>query len=259
MRHEIINAIKRDSTYAIIPARSGSKGIPHKNVRLLGGYPLIAYSIITAKLVTEIDRIIVTTDSKKYADIARKYGAEIPTLRPFDISQDYSTDFQFTEHIINWLYDNEGSVPEYFVQLRPTNPLRKTDLIKKAINTLKANINAFSLCSAHSTNHVPFKWFLKTPDGYFTPLIQGMQIDDTNKPRQTFPLAYIHDGYVDVFRTKNIINCDRLCGDLTIGFESPDSIDIDHEEDFKKLEYLIKESNSIIYQYLKKHFKVEFQ
>ena len=87
--------INKKEVYAIIPARSGSKGVPNKNIMVLGGYPLIAYSIVVAKKCSTIDRVIVSTDSEEYARIALKYGAEVPFIRPSDISNDSATDHQF--------------------------------------------------------------------------------------------------------------------------------------------------------------------
>lgn len=78
------------SVYAIIPARSGSKGVPHKNIRMLGGHPLLGWSIAAARLCPQVDRIIVTTDSEEYAAIARRYGAETPFLRPAHLATDKS-------------------------------------------------------------------------------------------------------------------------------------------------------------------------
>ena len=109
---------------AIIPARSGSKSLMDKNIKLLSGHPLIAYSIAAAKLSKGIDRIIVSTNSEKYADIARQYGAEVPFIRPDRYSTDTSTDRDFLIHAMKWLKENEDTLPEYWVHLRPTTPLR---------------------------------------------------------------------------------------------------------------------------------------
>ena len=92
----------KENVIAIIPARSGSKGVPGKNIALLGGYPLIAYSIAAAKL-SGIDRVLVSTDSEEYALITRRYGAETPFVRPDEISSDQSTDFEFMRHAIDWM------------------------------------------------------------------------------------------------------------------------------------------------------------
>ena len=90
-------------TYAIIPARGGSKGVPGKNIRALGGHPLIAYSIAAAKQAKNISRIIVSTDSQEIADAARSYGAETPFLRPAELALDSSTDYEALSHAITWL------------------------------------------------------------------------------------------------------------------------------------------------------------
>jgi len=126
----------KQEVYAIIPARSGSKGVPNKNIMDLAGYPLIAYSIASAKKCPAINRVIVTTDSEEYAEIALKYGAEVPFIRPSDISGDAATDTQFFQHAVNYFRKEEGSVPEYFAHLRPTTPIRYPSIIDKAINVM---------------------------------------------------------------------------------------------------------------------------
>ena len=121
---------------AIIPARSGSKSLVDKNIKLLSGHPLIAYSIAAARLSREIDRVIVSTNSEKYADIARKYGAEVPFIRPDRYSTDVPTDRDFLIHAMKWFKENEDNVPEYWVHLRPTTPLRIPEIIDDAINII---------------------------------------------------------------------------------------------------------------------------
>jgi len=88
---------------AIIPARSGSKSLADKNIKELSGHPLIAYSIAAAKMSKKIDRVIVSTNSQKYAKIAKQYGAEAPFIRPDEFSTDTSTDKDFLVHAMNWL------------------------------------------------------------------------------------------------------------------------------------------------------------
>ena len=98
--------IQYGEVYAIVPARSGSKGVKNKNLRCLKGYPLIAYSIAAAKLTEGISRVIVSTDSPYYAEVAKYYGGEAPFLRPAEIAGDKSTDLEFMEHAIDWIYRN---------------------------------------------------------------------------------------------------------------------------------------------------------
>src|SRR3989338_9229858 len=93
--------------YSIIPARGGSKAVPGKNIKLLGGYPLIAFAIIASKLSKNIQRTVVSTDSSKIAEIAKELGAEVPFMRPNELARDSSTEFDFISHYINWFKQNE--------------------------------------------------------------------------------------------------------------------------------------------------------
>lgn len=257
MDKNIINSIKKDEVYAIIPARSGSKGVKNKNIKLLCGYPMIAYSIIAAKLSPAINRVIVTTDSPDYAKLANKYGAETPFLRPAEISQDYSTDLEFMEHCINWLYENEKSVPEYFVHLRPTTPLRQLEYIEKAISEIKKDENSTSLRSAHISTHPPFKWFKMSEDGYFRSILGVTTNDEANNPRQKFENVYIPDGYVDVLKTEFIVKNDLIHGQNIVPFIVPEIVDIDAKKDIELLEYFIQKYNSEIFKYLTENFEKE--
>ena len=92
---------------AIIPARAGSKSLVDKNIKYLSGHPLIAYSIAAAKLSKKIKKVIVSTNSKEYADIAKQYGAEVPFIRPDKISIDTAIDRDFLIHAMNWFKENE--------------------------------------------------------------------------------------------------------------------------------------------------------
>lgn len=104
MNLNILKDIKNGFVVAIIPARSGSKGVNDKNIRCLQGYPMISYSIAAAKMSENINRVIVSTDSEWYGRIAQYYGAEVPFLRPSELASDMSSDIEFMEHAINWLH-----------------------------------------------------------------------------------------------------------------------------------------------------------
>ena len=95
------------TVFAIIPARGGSKGVIKKNSKCFGGHPLIAYSIIAAKLCPSIDRVIVSTDSVEITEIAKRYGAEVPFLRPEAYAQDHSPDLDFIKHALDWFDRHE--------------------------------------------------------------------------------------------------------------------------------------------------------
>ena len=118
---------------------------------------MIAYSIAAARLTKNIDRVIVSTDSQKYADIAAQYGAEVPFLRPVEISGDTSTDYLCIKHALDWLQDQGGSQPEYLVHLRPTTPLRDSRCIEDAIELLRNNEVATALRSVHEMSESAYK------------------------------------------------------------------------------------------------------
>jgi len=237
---------------AIIPARSGSKLVPSKNIKLLSGHPLIAYSIAAAKISKKIDRIIVSTDSEEYAEIAKDYGAEVPFLRPNEHSTDSSTDRGFLIHAMEWFSDNEESVPEYWVHLRPTTPLRDRDIIDNAIDEIMLDKSSTSLRSGHKAPESPLKWFTKEKN-YFKGLVRG---EDFNLPKEAFEQVYIPDGYVDILKASYVMNNKMIHGNNMIGFESPVSSEVDSLEEFEYIQYQINKSNSDLLDYLNKVRKI---
>tara|TARA_Y100000768_G_scaffold96289_1_gene70058 strand:+ start:133 stop:861 length:729 start_codon:yes stop_codon:yes gene_type:complete len=228
---------------AIIPARSGSKSIKDKNIKLLSGHPLIAYSIIAAKLSKKIERVIVSTDSEEYGDIAKKYGAEVPFIRPDTYSKDNSTDRDFFIHAIDWFKEYENTIPEYWVHLRPTTPLRVPEKIDEAIDVILNDDTATSLRSGHKAPESPLKWFVKE-DKYFKGLIEN---EEYNLPKESFEDIYIPDGYVDIVKTSYLLNNEKTHGENIISFESPVCTEIDSIEEFNYIEYQIQNSeNSLL-------------
>ncbi len=239
---------------AMIPARSGSKGVPGKNVRCLGGYPLIAYSIAAAHLATCIDRIVVSTDSEEIAALATDYGAEVPFLRPAEFARDQSTDLEFMLHALNWFREREHDIPDYLVHLRPTTPLREPQLIDAAVAQLIARPEASSLRSAHQAPESPLKWFRRDEGGYFRSFGDGIDNEVLNNPRQTFPEAYIPDGYVDVVIPELIRSSERLYGDKMMAFISPFCIEVDTLDDLDLLEYQLQKKGSGLWDDLKENY-----
>lgn len=220
---------------AIIPARAGSKAVIGKNIKRLGNYPLIAYSIAAAKLSRHIEQIIVTTDSKEIAEISRYYGAEVPFLRPPEISEDNSLDIDFFKHYLTYLKDNDKELPEYMVHLRPTTPLREVGILDKGLDYILSQSDATGMRSVHPSSISPYKIFKM--EG---PYLVGFYPDDPrieyyNLPRQTFPQSYIPNGYVDVVRTSTI-ETGLLHGKKMLGFVTDKIPDIDVYEDYKNAE-----------------------
>lgn len=231
---------------AIIPARSGSKTIIDKNIQLLSKHPLIAYSIAVAKLSKRIDRVIVSTNSNKYADIAMMYGAEVPFLRPESFSTDSSSDKDFLIHAMHWLYENEGHIPEYWVHLRPTTPLREVEILDEAIDAIQSDKNSTSLRSGHLASESPLKWFTKEGP-YFKGLIAD---EEYNLPKENFKKVYVPDGYVDILKSSFMTNNEEIHGDRMIGFQSPVCTEVDSPEEFSYIQYQLNKYNSRLLEYL---------
>jgi N-acylneuraminate cytidylyltransferase len=244
--------------YAIIPARSGSKGVPGKNIKLLAGYPLIAYSIAVAKLCPSIDRVIVSTDSDDIAEICKRYGAEVPFLRPAEFARDHSPDRDFVMHALHWFKENKQSMPEYLVHLRPTTPLRDPMLIDEATKLIKTQSDSTSLRSGHPASESPLKWFMRNDGGYFYSFNpNNSDLAYANLPRQAFPPVYIPDGYVDVLKTSFVVNNDNIHGNKMLGYVSPMCCEVDTPEDFEFLEYQTIKKGHVLYGFLKSNYKRE--
>jgi CMP-N-acetylneuraminic acid synthetase len=224
----------------LIPARSGSKGLKDKNIRDFKGKPLIAHSILQAKECDFVEsmRIIVTTDSKKYAEVAKKYGAEVPFIRPHDISQDMSTDLEFMKHAVHWLKENENYEADIILQLRPTQPLRKVEDINKTLSIFIENYaNYDSLRTVIEFEKSPYKMY-RINNNVLEPLFSSVD-DITNEPynqcRQKLPTTYLHNGYIDILKT-SILQEDKISGSKILPYimNKKDTIDIDTEEDWLK-------------------------
>lgn len=228
---------------AIIPARSGSKGIPGKNTINLLGHPLIAYTIEAALQSELINRVIVSTDSQEIADIAKKYGAEIPFLRPKKYASDNSPDIQFLMHALNWMDLNEGSTPEYLVHLRPTTPLRSPAVIDAAITAILKRPEATSLRSAHLATKTPYKWFELDRLGFLDGIMKhDLRPEYYNLPRQEFPNVYDPNGYVDIVKSEQIKGGASLHGNKMLGFITPFTHELDTTDDLIYMEYLVAKS-----------------
>jgi|TARA_B110000285_G_scaffold101025_1_gene115041 CMP-N-acetylneuraminic acid synthetase len=221
----------------IIPARSGSKGIHDKNIMDFKGKPLLAWSIEQAQNCKYNMKIIVSTDSQEYANIAIKYGAEVPFLRPNNISDDLSTDFEFINHCVEWLKNNENYNSDIILQLRPTSPTRKIEDINKALEIFIKNRDKFdSLRSVILFEKSPFKIY-SLNDDKLIPLfnvINNIQ-EPYNQPRQILPQCYLHNGYIDILNT-SILNENTINGKNILPFimDEKNNVDIDNVKDLIK-------------------------
>jgi len=207
---------------------------------------LIAYSIVAAQLASGINRIIVSTDSIEYASIAREYGAEVPFLRPPEISGDNSTDYECIKHALDWMKNEEDFVPNYLVHLRPTTPLREVNYIDAAIDLIKKNNYASALRSVHEMSESAYKAF--EIEGNYLKSIESnsFALDASNGPRQSFNKTYQANGYVDVIKTEYLIEKNKLHGDRVIAFVTPHIAEVDTPDDFDYLEYQVAKKPAIV-------------
>lgn len=236
---KIIGAIKRGITYSLVPARSGSCGCSDKNIKKLAGHSLIEYPIRVSKLVPEIEQVVFSSDSAEYGAIAKSVGACVPFLRPAELATATATDLDFFTHAVYMLYGLNHSLPEFFILLRATSPLRDPNLVREVLAMLKANNQATSIRTAHKATKSPYKMFSVDSDGFYHSLIWDVSIDDINVPRQILPKVYVPNGYVDIFRTENIIRTHTLYGKNVLGYETPEVVDIDTPDDFIRAEQIM--------------------
>ncbi|MDO8594518.1 MAG: acylneuraminate cytidylyltransferase family protein [bacterium] len=230
--------------YAIIPARGGSKGLPGKNIRLLNGKPLIAWTIEAAKNVPEINRVIVSTDDEEIADISKKAGAEV-FMRPKELAEDLTLDLPVFLHHLNALKE-KGELPDVVVDLRATAPLRKAHRIKEGIELLtrlgkgKADsVRAVSKAAKH-----PYKMWKQEGD-FIVPFLPesmtGMR-EPYNAPRQNLPPVFQNNGCMNAFWPETVLEKKSMTGERIVGFvmEEWESVNIDTEIDFLIAEEMIK-------------------
>lgn len=225
---------------ALIPARGGSKGVPRKNIKCLAGKPLLAWTVETALSLECLDRVILSTDDEEIAGIGKRYGAEVPFLRPTEIAADDTTDMPVYEHALNWLEQHDGFIPDIIVWLRPTVPLRTAWDIESSLDLLieKRPDWVRSVCEVE---HHPY-WMYKLNDGRMEPFVEGIRIEDYMR-RQLLPPAHRLNGAVDVTWRSTILEKRLLYAGVIEAHVMPvnRSIDIDTMLDFKLLEVIISQ------------------
>ena len=236
--------VARPEVLAIIPARGGSKGIPHKNIKLFAGYPLIAYSI-AAGLQSELTtRVIVSTDDEEIAEIARKWGAETPFLRPAEFAADNTLDLPVFQHALSWLKEHENYVPDIVLQLRPTSPARPRTLVDEAVKLLMAHPEADSVRGVVPADENPHKmWRVDPKTGLMNGLLKVDGIDEPyNAPRQKLPPVYWQTGHIDAIRPERTFMAgDSMSGKniLPLFLDPAFTIDIDTPFDWVRYEWMV--------------------
>jgi CMP-N-acetylneuraminic acid synthetase len=235
--------VDRPKILAIVPARGGSKGIPRKNIRSFAGYPLISWSITAGLQAKTQTRVVVSTDDDEIASVARRYGAEVPFLRPPEFAQDTTIDLPVFEHALTWLAENEGYFPEVVVQLRPTTPIRPLDCVDRAIELLLHHPEVDCVRGIVPAGQNPYKmWRVDPITGQMLPLLslEGNP-EPFNTPRQVLPPVYWQTGHIDAIRPACILEKRSMTGDriFPLILDPGYIVDLDNLNDWIRAEWLV--------------------
>lgn len=226
----------------IIPARGGSKRIPNKNIRKFAGKPLIAWSIESA-LKSGLDKVIVTTDNDKIAGIAKKYGAEVPFIRPSNLANDKSGVEPVLKHAFEWLRNNKNYKADAIALLMPTNPTRTSELINEAIKIFKKTKpdSVVSVTEATANNN-PY-WVLKRNKKNNVVLFTGRSLKKIITRSQDLPKCYSRNDLIYILKPQNLYEKKpNLYGNKVELFENEDfyNVDINTENDWFISEQKVK-------------------
>ena len=224
----------RKKVVAIIPARGGSKRIPYKNIRNFHGKPIIAWSIIAAKKSGIFDDIIVSTDSQRIADVAKKYGAITPFIRPDSISDDFTGTNDVIKHAAKWYIENVGDI-DYICGIYPTAPFLTSSVLVDGFHRL-VNSNAAFVFSAVGYSYPIQRAFLISKNDR----VQMLNKENISKRSQDLEKSYHDAGQFYWGLTSSFINNLNLYSDESIPMILPAHLahDIDDEEDWKYAEML---------------------
>jgi YrbI family 3-deoxy-D-manno-octulosonate 8-phosphate phosphatase len=233
----------------IIPARGGSKSIPRKNIKLLGGYPLIAYSIAAGLKAKLVDRVLVSTDDAEIAEVAKKIGADVPFMRPAELAGDNVTDFPVFEHVLRWLRENENESPDIVIQLRPTSPFRPIECVDEAVQLLMDHPQADSVRGVTPSGQNPYKmWRIESP--FMRPILPSEFAEPYNMPRQELPKTFWQTGHIDAIRCPVITEKQSLSGENILPYiiEPQYAVDLDTPVQWEFAEYLMRNGDLQIVQ-----------
>ena len=231
---------------ALIPAREGSKRIPGKNVRTMHGHPLLAYTIAAALQSGIFHRVIVSTNDEGIADIARKYGAEVPFLRPEEFAGDSSPDIEWVRHALEAVEEDY----EYFSLLRPTNPFRQPETIQRAWSAFEAEPEADTLRAVQLCKEHPYKMW-RVEDGLLRPLFSTPQSEATpyhSRPYQVLPEVYVQNASLEIASTEFPLKHGRITGDNILAFvsEGEEGFDLNFPEDWVVAEHLVESGQVVL-------------
>lgn len=233
--------IEGKNIIAVIPARGGSKGVPRKNLRLVCGKPLIAYAIQAGLGSPSIERVIVSTDDEEIAEVARRYGAEVPFMRPAGLAGDSVPDQPVFMHAVGWLEDN-GYRPDFVLNLRATTPMKTAGDVEAVIMKWTTS-GCDCVRTVTRAKHHPY-WMIKPDGDRCVQFVDGIDLERYHQ-RQLLPAAYYFNGVVDGMARDRVMSGGPMYGGDVRFVEVPEerAVDIDTEMDLKLCEYFMVNRN----------------
>lgn len=222
---------------ALITARGGSKGLPRKNIRALGGKPLLAWTVEAAKCSRYIDRIILSSDDQEIIRIGLQYGCECPFIRPAELAADDASTMDTVHHALR----NIENHYEYIVLLQPTSPFRSAEDIDNCLERC-LSLNAPACVSVTECEKNPYWMYSVTEDGRMKPVIP---MENRPQRRQELPKAFVLNGAIYVAQSKWLSEKESFVQDETVACVMPQerSLDIDTLQDFQRAQFLIEKEN----------------
>ncbi len=238
----------RPSAIALIPARAGSKRVRDKNVALLGGHPLIAYTIAAARASGVFDAVVVSTDSAQYAAIASHYGAEVPVLRPAELAGDVSPDIEWVEHMLGVLAASGRSYAAFSI-LRPTSPFRQPATIQRAWTAFTADAGADALRAVERCQQHPGKMWVWRGNR----LLPLMPLTPEDQPWHSsqyhaLPAVYVQNASLEIAWTRVVKETRTIAGISIVPFltEGYEGFDVNQWYDWQLAELLLSRSDATL-------------
>ena len=227
-----------NSVLAIIPARGGSKCVPRKNVRVLAGKPLIAHSIEAANAVSQLTDLIVSTEDEEIAEIARKFGAEVPFMRPAELAEDLTPTYPVIMQSLQEMELRRGAQYDAVLLLQPTCPLRISAHIETSLEMLFSTSCDSVVSVVEVNNSHPFRMKRLVGNRLVNYIDQGFE---DMRPRQVLPKVYLRNGAIYLSRRKSLDEYKALVGDHCLGMvmSEEDSVNIDSPLDFVLAEAIL--------------------
>jgi N-acylneuraminate cytidylyltransferase len=229
--------------FALVTARSGSKGVIDKNIKVIANHSLLEWSIKASLKSKQISNVYLSTDSTKYAEIGKEAGALVPFLRPTELANDTAVDLDVIKHFLAQI----SEIPDALVHIRPTTPLRDPLVLDKAIETFFSKKHELtSLRSVHEMSESAYKSFEISNQGFLATVGSVESGEKANLPRQAFPKTYVANGYVDVLDPNYILKENKLHGDKILAFQTPVVTEVDSIEDLEYLEWQVTKQPNLL-------------